>query len=474
MTVRSSIWNRLDAGEEFKQENNKDFINKRFRYNYYKGSNSGSSDTCTDSNDDCTKGEPTSRWNILKRLHTRYHDIQISINESFELIDWEDIANRFANPIGYSLLCLFFVVKFIQENFIRPSYNKIYRYRSSQIFNLNDSETFNYYKDQFDTDVFSMIDTSSAYYGRPNDEDSMFIKLIKWINNFCNSLVVLLIFINIVISYQFLNGYYRRYSLFYTTKRPTNTLSIVKKNKKDLEIIYNEDVLNLSFFRILKYYFFNKENDLKTKNSYQPTKKTILNDETYYELSKWLPNTFIRKLFVSYSPTSVLLLLNSNDISFLTIFWLVANQILIYYLIEIKYENRIIDEQMLYREMMNEYSMKTKQPTARLSQNVKLDTSSYPGGGYVEFIDSNNAIGNNNNIFKRHDLNGRAHYESFDKRTDQFEELRYMPDYSGTSSSDNTVIPSLPHNIIRVPPMDMYYHSFYSRRNSPYKWNSRR
>ena len=55
------------------------------------------------------------------------YDIYLTLNEHIELIDWDSKALSIAWPTGNILTLLFFGIRFLQDNVIKPNYYKINR-----------------------------------------------------------------------------------------------------------------------------------------------------------------------------------------------------------------------------------------------------------------------------------------------------------------------------------------------------------
>lgn len=384
-------------------------------------------------------------WNIVGNIYNYIHDRHLMLHESLEIIDWEENGEKYGKRIGYSFLTMLFAIRFLQDNLINSFYYKIIRAQKSELFNFDKSDTFKNIDMGLSSQyTFGNIERDKS--GNSHSKDTILGSLIGKIYYLCILMEVLLIVINVIISYQFLEGYYKKYELFYTKCRP-NSNSIIKKKKGDLQRTFLEDSVNLPIWKILYQGLF-KRKEIKKKKS--ENYFSMESEDTYYELRKWVPGRLITSLFTSFPPTSTLFLVVNEYVSFLTIFWLIINAYIINIVIEDKFQNRIRDEAVISQELLNELNVKSD--PVKQTQDVKLDTYSYPGGGYVEFIPSNTAP--QVKYFKTHDLDGNLNISRYNDETDEFDEVLNQ------AKTTNEYV----HNIVRIPPLEKVFYSDLKKR----------
>ncbi|KAK5778804.1 hypothetical protein RI543_003728 [Arxiozyma heterogenica] len=73
-------------------------------------------------------------------------DLLLFYNEKVELVDWDRKARTLAQPLGHGLTILTFIVRFLQDNLIKPNYMNIYdTYTVETLFDFTKSDTLRKY-----------------------------------------------------------------------------------------------------------------------------------------------------------------------------------------------------------------------------------------------------------------------------------------------------------------------------------------
>ncbi|AET40345.1 Nur1p Ecym_5609 [Eremothecium cymbalariae DBVPG len=358
---------------------------------------------------DETKTEKTSwpNW-TLQLLTSSPYDIYLMLNENIEVIDWNKKAKTLAWPLGSAMTFLFFSVRLLQDNLIKPNYHKINR--STDGFDFSRSAKLREY------DYF-------VKYRQPLSWSSG-----SWRSNTLGTLdkglkvtIVFLFLLNVTITYKFLFGYFQIYSMFYFKKRP-NCNNVTKRSLHDLAYRYAEDVSRDSLWSMIKYVFFQRKK--------KPVEE--ISEDYYFEIRKWCPSIFLTALFTSFSPISVTFLIFS-DVSFVTSLPLLLHQYLFWYIIFDRYENRIMDEQAIFSGTAAEINDKVMKPKFSIKIQDAMVDATTSGCDFVQFYPSYTTT--RSQIFTTHSLKGDLIKEKFNYDSQRFEDT-FMGDYS-----DNIIKP---------------------------------
>lgn len=327
------------------------------------------------------------------------YDIYLTLNEHIELIDWDSKALSIAWPTGNILTLLFFGIRFLQDNVIKPNYYKINR----------NTDGFDFSKSQLlkQHEYFSKFQ-SAASDGSFQTEDWYFHTL-RYLERLSRGLIAILILTNLVITYKFLFGYFRVYSFFSLEQRP-DSKNVTKRSLHDLGYRYVEDVSKSSLLSMIKYVLFQRKKHQQEE----------LKDEYYYELRKWCPTKFATSLFTAFSPTCVVFLF-FTEASFKGLLALLIHQYLFHYLIFDRYNGRIQDEICIAKAVMAEVDEKIIKPKNSVkSQDAMVDATPY-GNEFVRFFPSYTTT--RSHIFQTHTLTGDLITEKFNPRTQLFEDV---------------------------------------------------
>lgn len=352
-------------------------------------------------------------------------DLLLYYNEKLELIDWDNKSKTLAQPLGHSLTLLTFLMRFLQDDLIKPNYMNIYdNYRLETMFDFTKSDTLRKYNL-----LPQEVDLNSSFNDIGSSDGKFYIKMknyktntnwyyttLKFLDYLFYSLLLCLLISNFIVSYRFLFGYYKYYSLFYTLKTSNETPDISKKSLDSLNEEDDETLSHSSLFTMIEHFIFKKKSKDEDDKSYAKS----LNDKDYYfEVKKWIPSKFITNLFMTFSPMCLAFLFLSN-VSFSTIFAIVIHQS-IFQIILNNYHNRIVDENILFSATFEEYYMKVIKPIySKKNQDVMIDATPQ-GHGFVEFYPSSSS--KNNHIFTSHTLTGDTLREKYNTEKQEFEEL---------------------------------------------------
>lgn len=352
-------------------------------------------------------------------------DLALFYNEKLELIDWDKKATTFAQPLGHFLTLITFIMRFLQDNLIKPNYMNIYDdYRFETMFDFTKSDTlrkYNLLPQETDSMVNSdnISEADNKFYikmknYKPNS--NWYHTTLKFLDYLFYSLLLCVLIINVIVTYRFLFGYYRYYSLFYPLRVPYDTPDVSRKLLETLSEEDDEALARSSLFTMVKHFFLKNKTEDTRNDSYA---KKLSDKDYYFELKKWIPSKFMTNLFITFSPMCLTFLFLSN-ISFYTIFAVFSHQLLFQMILN-KYHNRIVDENVLFNATSEEYYIKVVKPLcAKKYQDVMVD-STPRGHGFVEFYPSSSS--RNNKIFTSHSLTGDTLREKYNKNREEFEEI---------------------------------------------------
>lgn len=334
---------------------------------------------------------------VLLTLTTTPSDWHLGLNEWIQTIDWDAKAHSCAEPLGNGLTVVFYVIRFLQENLIKPESYKIASKQDA--FDLSRSNKLREY------DFLSRysFDKSSP------SSNSFYASFLSALAKFLDVVIILILLVNVVISYKYFWGYFKTYSLFNLRERPASK-HVTKRSLTSLNDDYLENVYNGSLWSMIRYFVVRgSKGDEKIEET-----------ETYYSLEKWMPSKFSTHFFASFSPTCLMFLLFS-DISFTTAFPVILHQIVLHYLIIDRFEERSNDEMVIHQALMAEYESKVVRPlTGKRVQDVQIDATPY-GGGFVHFLP---AVSSSKSLnFKTHSLMGDTILEKFNPATQEFEDV---------------------------------------------------
>ncbi|AAS52193.2 ADR273Cp [Eremothecium gossypii ATCC 10895] len=362
--------------------------------------------------------ETWSRW-ALQLLSSSPYDLYLIVNENFESINWDLKAKTLARPLGGTMTFLFFTVRLLQDNVIKPNYHKINR--TTDGFDFSRSATLREY------DYFSKYQHGASWSSANWRVNSLSI-----LDTLLKCLYILLLVSNSVLTYKFLFGYFLKYSLFHSAQPPASN-NLTKKSLHDLAYRSATDVSRGSLWTLIRYTFFQRGRVQEEK----PT------DEFYYEIKKWCPSSFLTALFASFPPISVWFMAFS-DITFVSLLPVILTQYLFWYVIFDCYEDRIKDELAIFKGMAAEYNNKVMKPKlSAQTQDAMVDATMY-GQEFVQFYPSYSTA--RSGVFITHSLCGDVIKEKYNQRTKAFEDIP-----TGSHSQ----------NIIRYSRNERLYHSVF-------------
>lgn len=351
------------------------------------------------------------RW-MLYLTTLNWEDVLMIFTEKIELIDWDHIALEFAEPVGHILTVLFFLIRYFQDNVIKPNYSRMYSKGIEIIFDFKKSNTLKKYG------LLEQIDSIKSQSLLPQDR-TLYYKLLRIADTIVNFINIILVILNIYICYKFFFGYFKSYSLFYVNDISNKTNHVEKKLLSSLKHDFNQTLDELEqnekqrkengvFKRLYRFIF---KNDKKKKP------EVITGKDYYFELTKWAPTKFITHIFMSFSPLILVILFFSTA----TIYTLVAislNQLIFHLLIK-SYNLRIVDDSILSSATMDEYQMKAIKPRwTRKYQDISVDAT-HVNNPMINF--STSVI--NDGIFETHSLNGTLIRERYSFDKERFEKI---------------------------------------------------
>lgn len=352
-------------------------------------------------------------------LTTTPSDWHLLLNEWIQTIDWDAKARSVALPLGHGLTLLLYIIRLLQDNLIRPESYKIASKQDA--FDLSRSEKLKEYEY---LSRYSLDKQSSS-------RGSFYATFLGGVSKVFNSMVIILLVVNLILTYKFYWGNFRVYSLFSYKERPASK-HVTKRSLKNLNDQYLENLSNGSLWMMISYLFH---------GSPMADEQTDGN-ETYYTLEKWVPSKFTSYLFASFCPSCLFFLLLC-DISFITALPVILHQIVLHYLIVDRFEERLADEMVIHQALLGDYESKVVKPlTNKMMQDVQVDATPY-GEGYVRFLP---AVGSTKSpVFKTHSVMGDTILEKFNSQTQEFEDILSEGESHNTIMEAPSFYQSCPH-----------------------------
>lgn len=349
---------------------------------------------------------------IFSLLTTSPYDLHLILNEYFEIIDWDLKAISVARPLGNILTFVFYVLRLLQDNLIKPNYHKISK--STDAFDITKSSTLRAHHE-----LLQYQRSTAAKSAYPSD---WYFKMLGRLDKIFKVSILALFCLSIFIMYRFLFSRYKVYSMFYLRARPKSK-NVTKRSLEDLGYKYMEDLSRSSIWGMMKFTLFGRK-----KNANQQP-----HGEYYYQLKKWNPSKFVTVLYCSFSPTCLTFLL-VTETSFTTILGIIVHQFLFYFILCDRCINRIEDEQCLASANIAEINAKIIKPRASaLTQDAMVDATPF-GNEYVQFFPSYTTT--RSHIFQTHTLTGDVVTEQYNSTRNAFE------DFSSSSKAENYIRPS--------------------------------
>ncbi|CCE64034.1 hypothetical protein TPHA_0G01980 [Tetrapisispora phaffii CBS 4417] len=354
-------------------------------------------------------------WQIYHRIC----DLHFSIMETINSIDWDKKCQTIAQPLGYSLTLMVFLLRLLQDNILKPNYINIYR--SKDIFDLKKSYTFRKYPY-----LMTLI----------QDTQTELIKSNKWYNNILGYidklstlLLILLLMLNAIITWLTLFRSNCSYQ-FYSTDITSKTDNIIIRPLTDLSDINYDPQTNISVFKLLRLYLLNLFKDIEDL----PSTVTNSDNKFYYQLNKWKPSKFLLTLFCTFSPISTISFY-FTEVTLVTLFPVLFQQIIINYVIFYRYETKLVNEKTIHQSMIQEMENKIIKPKmSKEVQDAKTDVRGNTKKCFAQFFPATTVV--RNQIFTSHDIDGNISIQKFDEDTNSFKKIN-----NNILSSRNIVIP---------------------------------
>ncbi|CCK68241.1 Nur1p KNAG_0A05780 [Huiozyma naganishii CBS 8797] len=361
-------------------------------------------------------------WYITTKL--TISDIVLMIQERVELVDWDEKADSIAKPLGICLITLTYSIRFLQDNLIRPNSIALY---GSGTNHAGDAEVFDLSKSKKlrEMDYLPQFPTSIPNLGSHQQiEQKWYFRLLRSLDKVTTGISVVCICLNLFVSYKFLFGHFRLYSLFYSVDRPSGSPNIVILSLDEL----NDDGAwgitlentHWSFWTICRYLLFRWRSRIRRKQARLDDGGDGTTKDYYYQLRKWTPSRFMTTLFIYYPPTC-LVFLCLMEASFSMLGAIVVHQFLFKMIIG-RYLVRITDDSILSKSLMDEYIQKAINPlTNKQMQDAQTGATFYDEFGDVKFFPATTS--SKRNIFQSHDIGGELIKQSYDKSEGSFKDF---------------------------------------------------
>ncbi|RLV92253.1 Meiotically up-regulated protein [Spathaspora sp. JA1] len=278
------------------------------------------------------------RQSVISKLQSFPFDFYLYINEIITSIDWNSPqAIHIANVLGISLTLLDLLLTSLLNY-----YDSINNKSNNLLFNSNYSD-YQYLKRNL------TINPSSFRY----TEDFH----INWLLSLISNVIIFISVGNLIILIQSS----RKYGLLYLTQDNSKSTSIYKSS---------------SWIRVIDsviFKLFGKDQpDDTTQNSIDNEETTVIEDDTYY-MNTWDPNKFNLHLFIMLNPINIVIIHISTIFIALTMNFLI---ITMFWIIISKFNQLIIDKQIIYQEMFKEYNTKFVNPKLNiLKKDVVIDAT---------------------------------------------------------------------------------------------------
>ncbi|SMN18806.1 similar to Saccharomyces cerevisiae YDL089W NUR1 Protein of unknown function [Maudiozyma saulgeensis] len=332
---------------------------------------------------------------ILYYMTMSPSDIQLVVYEQIESINWDAKAVEIAKPLGMSATLLFYALRLLQDNIVKPNYYK--EHRNQNAFDLSKSQTLREmpYLDRYLTSKISVERKQYAWFST--------------IDTFINCALFVLILIDIKISYTYLYQQFKTYSIF-NSEPSKSSPNLTKCSLDDLSKSYYKYISRKNIWSMLKYFIFEKTNGEMLDHE--------LSDKYFYTLNKWNPTKFMTQLFVFFNPT-IIGFLWISDVSFITFLVVLLNWSILSFVILQRYEVKLVDESIISSATIDDIQKKVIQPNVnKRFQNVMVDATDYRQP-FVKFEPSIL----HNPIFETHSLNGDLVKEKYNRLTFEFEDI---------------------------------------------------
>lgn len=335
---------------------------------------------------------------IVYQFFTRYPcDILLIINENIKAIDWDSKSLTIARPIGNLLTIIFFTIRLLQDNVLRPNYHKIKR----------DADSFDFSKSKKIRE-FEFFNTYMLSDDHNNQSNEWYYQTLGKLDGYFKVLIGVMLVWNCFISYKFLFSYSQTYSLFFLKEKPSS-INVTKKSLNDLKYKSVGDVARSSLWSMITYLF----------SSMYSTKEITTQNDYYYELKKWSPSKFISALFASFSPICIIFLC-LTETSFVSLIAVGIHQYLFWLILIKRYELRIYDEQFIVKGTLAEIDMKSsKTRNITLQQDAIIDAT-YHGKQFVKFYP---LVPSKSKIFTTHAITGDVIKERYNNKIGIFENI---------------------------------------------------
>ncbi|GAV51778.1 hypothetical protein ZYGR_0AF02490 [Zygosaccharomyces rouxii] len=362
---------------------------------------------------------------ILGLFNTHPSDWHIALNEAIETIDWDSKSVTLAQPLGNFFTFVFYVVRLLQINLIKPNLHRI-----------------NEKTDHFDLLKSEMLKKYEYLYQFTQDQNqsvgNVYDRFLGRLGKLFDICIVLLIFTNGFIAYKFFFGDFKMYCLFYLRKG-SHLKNVTKGSLQKLGQDDDDGSLWSSLRR-----FWNGEKGREENNN----DKEDDDDDVYYKLFKWTPSQFITIFFVSFAPTAVAFLL-FTEVSFLTVIAVIFHQWILHRLVVDCYGNRLVHESAIASANLAEVEAKFIKPRmSKKVQDVAIDCTPH-GDGVTKFHPALTV--NRSHIFQTHSLTGDLITETFNPLTKEFEDLKMQ-------EATHNVVGAMPHIAEDLFHKDPYWH----------------
>lgn len=316
---------------------------------------------------------------IWKKICSNVLEFWVECNEYLIFQGCSTQNLEFGNFVGHTVCIIYFLVRFTQDNVLKPNKDKIKNLKD--YFDLSSSSTLQKY--DFYQEFASFSGTQKTL-----SVSNWYDAYLKDINFLVQVLAVFLVALNALITMFFLVWSYKDYSLFHIKTVPKSN----NIQTRSLTELYGGDVHKQTFLQKLKstYHFLTQTR----------VEKCTKDTDVFYQFSRWAPSPFSTALFTSFNPVAVIFLY-FNDTKPQSLISLFLLQYVMKYLIIDNFERARKDEQIFVQALVEESTSKL--------------LAGYTG------INQNATPLSNRKIFITHSLSGEIVKEAYNYKKQEFE-----------------------------------------------------
>ncbi|EGW35521.1 uncharacterized protein SPAPADRAFT_58753 [Spathaspora passalidarum NRRL Y-27907] len=281
------------------------------------------------------------RQSFISKIQSFPFDLYLYVNEVITSIDWNSVESiHIANTLGISLTLLDLAIVSLLNY-----YNSINSKSNNLLFKSNYYD-YQYLKKHLSTSPkFTHYDVTASF---------------TWVLSLLSNAITVASIANFIL----LIKSSRKYGLLYLTENNKST-TVYKTSTTDW----------LGFLDSLFVKLFGKEEDVTQSSIDQTHDTTVVEEDTYY-MNTWDPNKFTLHLFITLNPLNIFIIHISSLLISLAV---MVIQVTMSWLIISKFNQLIIDKQIIYQEMFKEYNNKFVNPKLNiLKKDVAIDATKGP------------------------------------------------------------------------------------------------